>query len=387
MLDSYRLKHLTINNWDEEEEMPLTLSSLPLTIEFLTLEGSFSNLTNNTFQRLSNLQSLDLCNIETLTDVSWFSKLRSLQIQSCPNVTDITSLQDNYEISIRLCSGIIDYRHSFSNSQIILIGHPVQGAIIDLQHFKKVKKLYLESKDSYTFSLPKRLTKLKYNGGIHFETFVELFELEITYSSSKITNVELFGNITKLRLTNLVNLISLSGLGYDEDSSKKLRNRSVELRSCANVKDFHYLKKIPSVSIVYCNHFNISNVEELKNVKNLSLSGCQCLENMMKIDINRIEMNNEELTLEGFLEEGDLFFGNFGGVKRLDIRRLSFHKDPQSTVIQSLNGLENLKNLERFALSNNWIECESIGWKILKEDFNQFQQKNHSFYLRKTQNN
>ncbi len=90
MLDSYRLKNLKIVNWNEEEE--LTLPSLPLTIEHFHLEGSFSNLTDNTFQRLSNLQSLELSIIESLTDVCWFSKIRKLSIDECPNVTDITPL-------------------------------------------------------------------------------------------------------------------------------------------------------------------------------------------------------------------------------------------------------------------------------------------------------
>eukprot|EP01040_Poterioochromonas_malhamensis_P012107 gene12107-13236_t len=272
VLDSYRLKNLKIVNWNEEEE--LTLPSLPLTIEHFHLEGSFSNLTDNTFQRLSNLQSLELSIIESLTDVSWFSKIRKLSIDECPNVTDITPLQDNYEISIKSCHGILDYRHSLTNSQIITIIDPIQSAIIDIHHFKNMRKLRLLSKNCYSFTLPQKLTKLEYGGG---------------------------------------------------------------------------------------------------------------LENIMINDSYMIEMSNEELVLRGNMKEEELFFGNFGGVKRLDIRNIFFHTaDVQR--IQSLKGLEKLRNLERFAISNNCIECESIGWKMLKENFYQFRKKNHSFYLRKIQN-
>lgn len=244
-----------------------------------------------------------------------------------------------------------------------------------------MRKLRLLSKNCYSFTLPQKLTKLEYGGGISFESFDHLFELEINHSS-KITNVELFGNIPKLRLTSLVNLISLSGLGYDENSSKKLKNRSVKIINCENVKDFHYLKNVSSVSIVYCNLLTLHDLKELKNVRKLMLFDCKGLENIMINDSYMIEMSNEELVLRGNMKEEELFFGNFGGVKRLDIRNIFFHTaDVQR--IQSLKGLEKLRNLERFAISNNCIECESIGWKMLKENFYQFRKKNHSFYLRK----
>ncbi len=163
----------------------------------------------------------------------------------------------------------------------------------------------------------------------------------------------MFGCIPVLRLFSLQNVDSLDGLGYDEDISKRLRNRSVTVSRLGKVEDFTPLNTIPFVDIRDC--VRLRDLSQVKDVKNLIIRNCR---NILQPSGS---LHNENLLLAGELPDDLLLC--MSKVKELD---LSFFERGD------LKGLETLKSLERIVLPSYWGEQETAGWKMLKQDYMKF---------------
>lgn len=133
--------------------------------------------------------------------------------------------------------------------------------------------------------------------------FDQLVKLELAHSPT-FWNTALLGRIPRLTLINLPQVKELFGIGYDEDSSKHLRNRVVTVKELDSLDDFTPLSTIPKVMISQSKSFK--DLRQVKNIKNLTIFYCP---NIKKIKVN---MLNESLTLKGKIEE--VYFNYLHGV-------------------------------------------------------------------------
>eukprot|EP01040_Poterioochromonas_malhamensis_P014621 gene14621-16208_t len=178
--------------------IPFELPPLPPAIHTLVLSGKFSNLNNETFQQFSNLQIVELGQIDGLVDVSMLGDVPSLRIVDCNNLINITPLQNNRKIIIEGCAGIKDYRNAFTNSQKIWITLPHYYSLpqdsfvsIDFKQLKRVKTLSLTSGKDFPFQpsskiFPVTLRRLRLSRMMIDEyglyKFDQLFKLELAHS-------------------------------------------------------------------------------------------------------------------------------------------------------------------------------------------------------------
>ncbi len=235
------------------------------------MDGPYTNVVNEV-AFLHNLQSLTLCRVYSLTDVSMFGNIPVITLKSCHNITDITPLQNNHTVKIEGCEGIIDYRQSFTNTKNLSIIYPCGEASFNFQPCQQLQTLHLVDRSIHLLEkVPNTLKRLSLSikGEIILNIFssLTLVALSLQYTNT-FTSLELFGRIPILYLTRMDQITSLQGLGYDKDPSKNLRNRTVHIASLS-VKDFTPLNTIHTVIIERCDNF--TDLRQLKDVKDLSL--------------------------------------------------------------------------------------------------------------------
>lgn len=378
--DFYQLKVL---NLFFPVSPPIELPQLPPSLDRLLLSGMFSNITNETFQRFCNLQTLDLAKIDGLTDVSMLGNIPFLRIVNCKNLIDITPLQNNRTVVIKDCVSITNYRNVFTNSQKIWIALPsleyynlLKDSVvcIEFNQLNRIETLALDSEQNFPFAqlsknLPVSLRRLRLTRMLDdydLYKFDQLFLLELAHSPT-FWNTRLLGRIPRLTLINLSRVKALHGIGYDKDASKNLRNRAVKVMELDSLKDFSSLNTVPRVTISQCKSFK--DLRQVKNVKKLTIFNCP------KIRKIKVNMYNEHLKLKGPIEE--IFF-NYLHVKELDISALLTSEEGKNLV-----GLERVKGLRRVTISSDWKEGESIAWEILKRNYLKQGQASNVVYLRK----
>lgn len=372
--ESLGLKHLYISifGWKELPSLPLILSP---SLETLILRGPCLALPTGFEDIFSHLHEVSLSDIECVSDVRMFVNLKKICFHSCPNITDITPLQAIPEIEIEFCKGIVDYRNALTHSHRITIKSLIASAVIDVSYFKAVRSLVLivpYNATSILNSLPEtpastRLTRLTITGQLHdlfHDALNHLQELTLS-SSTTLTRVDMFGCIPIVRLFDLNNVESLDGLGYSEDISKGLRNRSVTISQFRKVQDFTPLNTIPIVEISHCDGFR--DISQVKDVKTLIIRYCD------ELLQPSLPLNNESITLAGEMPDNLLL--SLPNVKEVD---LSFVRG------ENLQGLEPLKNLERIVISSYWNEQDTAGWDMLRQDYLKFHyDKDTTIYVKK----
>lgn len=378
--DFYQLKAL---NLFFPTSTAFELPPLPPSVNHLLLRGMFSNITNETFQRFYNLQKLDLTKIDGLTDVSMLGNIPFLRIVNCNNLIDITPLQNNRTVVIKDCVSIKDYRNAFTYCQKIWITLPSlehynlpkdSVVCIEFNQLNRIETLALDSKNYFPFAqlsknLPVSLRKLRLTRMLDDYDrykFDQLFQLELAHSPT-FWNTRLLGRIPRLTLINLSGIKALHGIGYDEDSSKNLRNRVITVVELDYLKNFSPLNTVPRVTISQCKSFK--DLRQVKNVKNLTIFYCP------KIKKIKVNIHSESLTLKGLIEE--IFFDHLH-VKDLDISALITSEEGKN-----LMGLEKVKGLRRVTISSVWKEGESKAWKMLEQDYMKQGQATNVVYVRK----
>ncbi len=353
LTDDYGIKGLIVSNEvDTEMSLPLTP---PSSLEYLELNGPFSTISPefvNTFVHLHELSLKKVANISNI-HVRMFVNIPKIKLDTCENFDDITPLQFTRDISIISCTGVLDYRNSLTYSRRITIRKPNSKALIDLNCFKAVQvlDLHFSNPNSITWRLPITLKRLTIIPIFFYDNFTHLQAVAVR-SSKAVTNLQPFSCIPILELTDLAWVHSLNGLGYDEDYSKGLRNRKIVIKSLDSVKDFSPLNTIETVEIISCENFH--DLGQVKDVRNLTV---RCWPGIIPTDV----MKSEKLTLSGGIR-GNLFI-YLPQVRDLDISNLEGDK------IRSLEGFENLKNLERIAITQCWKVRDTKGWEILLKDY------------------
>ncbi len=351
--ESYGIKNLIIRTYN----VRVTIIP-PHSLETLRVRGPYSGLPFQFNEVFSHLRELEFNNVEAIGDVRMFVNIQKLSFFACNSITDITPLQTTRDISIGSCSGILDYRNALTYSHRIKISSGNPHAIIDISCFKEVKSLTIQTGSTVVSnsSQPSTLTRLSIVRNIqHLITcFDHLQELTVTYSEV-LTKVDMFSCIPVLRLFNLSNVRSLRGLGYNDDVTKKRRNRAVLIYELYKVKDFTPLNTIPRVDISSCDGF--VDLGQVKDVKNLAVSYCN------NILPPSVPMKAEQVTLGGKIKHSLLEY--FPNVKELHL------SDVTGSNEWSLEGLETLIHLERVDISStsSWEEQESKGWEVLREQF------------------
>lgn len=322
----------------------------PPSLECLTLNGPFSLLPVDGFSRL---HELFLYNNDNVNNVTMLVNIPKLRLHYCNNIVDITPLQRTKDIAITQCDGILDYRNALTYSLRITISHQNPKAVIDVSAFKTVQYLNLDSVlHPLPSILPITLRRLVIGRPCFplVSSFIHLQELFVS-SCSVLTKVDYFSCIPTLILKNLENVTSLNGLGYDQDSSKNLKNKKVSLIMMNKIEDFTPLNSVPVVSILYCNGFR--DVAQVQNVKDLTIAYCPS-------HFLSIPIMCEKITLLGKMNDKILKYFPY-------VRELRIGSDGE----RSLEGLETLKNLERIALPS--LSCkrrqETRGWEMLQQDY------------------
>ncbi len=359
-LDTLDIRNLVISTFlSPLTSLPVTL---PASLETFSLSGPCPSLPGGIWNSLSHLHKLVLNRIDAISDVNMFVNVRIIHFYSCPNIIDITSLQRTRIILIENCLGIIDYRNTLTYSHQITIKASNPHAVIDVSCFKEVKSLVLSVPLSVCITnspintLSRTLKRLNITQEILYHllpSFDHIQELTISYSD-EITNVNIFSSIPILYLNSLDNVTSLDGLGYDENISKRLRNRSVSIAQLRNVHDFTPLNTIPIIKIDYCENFH--DLTQVKNVKNLSVRYCKNV--VMPSSI----LQNQIVRLAGEMNEDLLYC--FPNVEELDLLH--------AKGLQSLEGLETLNKLKRILISTDWKEQKTKGWELLKQHYMKF---------------
>ncbi len=365
------IKHLYISIYGDG-----VLSALPVmpscSLEILTLNGPCLTLPTNFYGVISQLHELNLSSLDCVSDVSMFVNIKKISFCCCHNIIDIKPLQTIADVTIEDCRGIIDYRNALTYSHHISIKATQVEAVIDVSCFKAVKTLKVTVSDKTTVlgSLAKTssfsLKRLTIGGNLHrlFTDFNYLQELTVT-GVPLLSKVDMFGCIPVLRLFALKNVESLDGLGYDEDISNRLRNRSVTISRLGKVQDFTPLNTIPFVDIINC--VGLCDLSQVKDVKKLIIRYCH---NILEPSV---PLNNENITLAGDIPDNLLL--HLTNVKELDVSLVE---------IDDLSGLETSKNLERIVLPNDWNEQETAGWEMLKQDYLKFEyDRDATIYVKK----
>lgn len=209
-------------------------------------------------------------------------------------------------------------------------------------------------------TLPTTLKRLTIDRPLFFVNFNILQELTIEYYSKPIMTVKPFGCIPVLRL-HLKNLLSLDGLGYDENPlNKSLKNKAVTLRDMRLVINLTPLNGVSKVSIIKCSGFSFNDLGQLSKVKDLSITSTSYYENSKPLQAS-IPIMSERITLSGRIADDLLLY--CPNVKELDLR------DVSGDGGRSLLALATLKNLERLVIPSSWFHKV---WNILNRDFMAF---------------
>ncbi len=356
----------------------LDLPPLPPTLQSLSLDGPYTNVANE-IALLQNLQSLTLYRIDSLTDVSMLGNIPVITFKRCHNITDITPLQNNHTVRIEICVGIKDYRQSFTNTKNLTIELPIKEVLFDFQHCQQLQTLYVESRISIpslqNISNTLKRLELFIKGEINLSILNPLTLVELSLQcTNDITSLELFGRIPILYLTTMNQITSLQGLGYDEDSSKNLRNRKVRIELLSNVKDFTPLNTIHTVIIENCT--NLTDLTQVKDVKDLSLLYNSNFN--MNPNAFNIELNAMKLTLGGACVA--LSLKNLTKLTEIDLSLVEMTLTPNYLL-----GLEDMIHLQRLLLPKVWEDTwKSAGWEILEQDYLIYDYDGDSvLYLRK----
>ncbi len=352
--DDYGIKSLIVSN-KVDEVVSFPLIPPPSSLEYLELNGPFSTISPAFVNAFVHLQELSLRGVESINNihVRMFVNIPKIKLDTCENINDITPLQSNRDVSISTCRGIVDYRNAFTYSLRITIRSPNPKALIDLNCFKAVQNLDISlNENQIRGRLPLTLKRLTIGKNIsHYENLADLQEVTIEFSSTAI-NLQSLCCVPILTLSYLKGVDSLHGLGYDEDRSKCLGNRKVVIRSLDSVKDFSPLNTIETVEISYCDKFH--DLGQVRDVKYLTV---KCWTKIKPT----APMMCEKLTLSGEINEN--LFIYLPNVKELGI------SDVYGDEVRSLEGFENLKNLERITISQSWEAQDTKGWKMLFKDY------------------
>ncbi len=368
--ENYGIKTLIISTYN------VRVSIIPPhSLETLTVRGPCLHLPLEFNDVFSHLHELELTDVKAISDVRMFVNIQKLSLFACINITDITPLQTTKDIQINYCDGILDYRNALTYSHRIQISSPNPEAVIDVSCFRAVQNLILDlsginiAPDLSLISVSSTLIRLRIGGRVYppINYFDHLQELTITYSTV-LTSLDAFGCIPILRLLNLPNVESLHGLGYDDDITKKRRNRVVSISELGKVQDFTPLNSIPTVAIRKCEGF--VDLGQVKDVKNLSVVEYENLFPPL------VALKTEQFFLGGKITFNPLPY--FPNVKELDL------SDVREDTERGLEGLETLMHLERIVIASSWEEQNTKGWEVLRVDYSKFvSSRSSSTYVKK----
>ncbi len=348
LLKDYGIRRLKMfsMNWENQ-----SLLILPSSLEYLELDGWFDLLP---LKHFSNLKELSL-RAQAVSDVSILAHIPKLTLDWCHEIVDITPLQTTRDITILQCKGIVDYRNALTYSRRIkIVLNKNVNAIIDVTCFKAVQNLTVQdlsgTENIIPEVLPKTLKRIRIRNFEVSTNFDHLYELNM--SKCWVKDVHCLGHIPILSFSEM-NLQSLEGLGFDEDPSKKLRNRKVTV-----VRLDSPLNSIHTVAIVKWEGF--IDVNQVKDVKDLfisiysDLSNCQLSTPIM----------SEKFTFSGTFD--DSIFPYLQNVQELCLSEISNYDEVNWT------GLTMLTNLGRLVISDRYDIKRMDGakmkiWEILED--------------------
>lgn len=359
----YNIKRLIIEN-DADEHVPLPIVSPPF-LEGLELHGTFSPIPSFLIDGFPYLKELSLNHVDNISNVSIFANIPKITLSHCNSIVDITPLQTTRDISIKYCKGILDYRNALTYSRrITIILASNCKALVDVNCFKAVQSLTIFNFGRLnTTPLPITLKRLMIHNTHIASNFNHLQELSI--SSSLVNDVKCLSRIPFLTLSEL-DIVSLQGLGFDEDPNMNMRNQKIVAKRLAGVKDFSPLNSVQTVEIFFCKGF--CNIGEVKNVKNLSIE--HCLSVLLSTPIM-----SEKFTYVG--EMDDSAFLCFQNVKVLDLSGVSIREEVNWARLQMF------QNLERLIIPRYWVQQIPKIWEILKHNFSQFWFGSTFIYVKK----
>ncbi len=218
----------------------------------------------------TSLRSLKLVACLDLEDVSCLDGIHDLMFVNCPKIQDISSLNNNQHVSMTFCDGIRNYSKSFHSTRSLTLQYCSSEALIALENCSSLSSLSIISKsfafsNNYMSSL--RFLVLSTVQNIKALPPNRLQSVDISYCEDfeSFKNME---NIRSVRLTGLMKITSLDGLGP--------KNQIISLIGMENLQDISSLESSTIVSIQDCYLLEDHISSSLLHVKELKLRYLNC---------------------------------------------------------------------------------------------------------------
>ena len=193
-----------------------------------------------------NIKHLNLSKCTNIVDFSMLGNNEFLDVSNT-NIEDISNLVNVKVLNINDCYGIKDIPVTCNNEEIIALNVNLK----DVSNLVKVKKLTL------SYELTEEILRM-YEVDLEQEQEVYIPSLP----GEVIRNINIFSNLEKLIINKYYLRIDLKLLQHIPD---------LTLNNCSNLENFEYLGKQHTLSLAGS---NISNIQNLENVRDLNLSNC-----------------------------------------------------------------------------------------------------------------
>ena len=173
----------------------------------------FTNILNT--HVLGDVEYLNLSGLDTISDVSLFSKVRSLNLSGCINVTNVEALSKVHTLNLSGCNQVSD---------VSALGNA---------HYLNLS--FVRGKISHG----------------------------IVNSRNFISDVSALGRVHTLNLSDCINITDVSALGGVH---------TLNLSGCFGISEVNMLGRVHTLNLSRCNM--VSDVSKLGNVYDLNLSEC-----------------------------------------------------------------------------------------------------------------
>lgn len=283
---SIQLRHVNIFPPTFSIEIPVHKINLPITFQYplhliTHIECIKTMILPIEIPSLEKIAELSASLKSGFFDYEKLSHLKKLHLLDAIELTDITALQDIPDLSISNPILLKDFTKLGKQQKRLNIYNGT--GLIDVSSFSKIHELILTECD----------------GLIDVSPLKGIYYLNLSFCR-QVNDISCLGKHHRLVILscseNLIGYNSLVNIPYItlgscdiEDITVLKYAKSIELNNCFLVKDVSPIKDVKHILIKYCE--NINNLQELKNVYNLTIFSYQITPKLLS------EMKNHTLTI------------------------------------------------------------------------------------------